>query len=197
MMNWWSVFERQDYKPVCDLFPDKQAELTIVDVGAYVGYSAMYFAQQFENSKIDCFEGDEENFQFLTKNIRQTRNNIIAFNVPVWDKEAWLLQKKDYRDKKEWSYYWEESVCGTVKPIKMTTVCDRPVDILKIDVEGGEFAIFRDPSFLDKCKVVCMEIHHEKGNPHDIFEAFKRHNFHVQQAGEIIIATRGVECPTK
>lgn len=36
MMNWWSVFERQDYKPVSDLFHDKSAELNIIDLGAYV-----------------------------------------------------------------------------------------------------------------------------------------------------------------
>lgn len=191
MMNWYSIFERQDYKPVCDLFPDKNVQLNIIDLGAYVGYSAMYFQQQFENAKIDCFEGDKESFEFLSKNIRQTRNNIVAFNVPVWSRDAWLIQKRDFRDGKEWSYYWEESVCGNVKPVTIEDVCSgRNIDILKMDIEGGEFEVFKEDCFLDMCKVVAVEIHPEKGDPNMIFDAFKKHGMEYWQAGELTIARR-------
>jgi FkbM family methyltransferase len=180
-----------DYKPVVDLFQDKSAALNIIDLGAYVGYAAMYFHQEFPNANIDCFEGDEVNFKYLRLNIDPDLNKILAFNVPVWGRDSWLIKKTDFRDKKEWSYYWEESVCGNVKPLTIKTICSgRNIDILKMDIEGGEFELFKDPSWLEIVKVVAMEIHHEKGDPHIIFDAFRKHKFNVSQAGELTLAVR-------
>lgn len=191
-LNWWAIFERKDYEPVCDLFTDKNAPLNIVDVGAYVGYAAAYFREQFPNAKIDCFEGDIENYALLKMNIGNDLN-ILPVRQPVWDRDAWLLKKTDFRDGKEWSFYWEESVCGDTKPITMQSIClaiRGDIDILKIDIEGGEFSLFRDSSFLEKCKVVAIEIHPEKGDPNFIWDAFKKHGFKFWLSGELTVAQK-------
>lgn len=191
-MNWWSIFERKDYKPVCDLFPDKTAPLNIVDVGAYVGYATAYFRNQFPNAKINCFEGDIENYALLRMNIGNDLN-ILSVRQPVWDRDAWLVKKADFRDGKEWSYYWEESVCGDTKPVTMSSICSAirgDINILKIDIEGGERFLFRDDSFLEKCKVVAIEIHDEFNCRNIICDAFKKHGFKYWDNGELTIAQK-------
>jgi FkbM family methyltransferase len=194
MLNWYSIFERGDYKPVVDLFPDKQAPLRIMDCGAYVGYSSVYFSEQFPNATILAVEPDAENYSMLDRNT-SGHYNVILSHGAIWSKPCVLNIFRDFRDKKEWSYYCKEvdgiGILGHTILDRMKLMSWKYIDILKMDIEGGEFEVFKDTNFLEFCKVVCMEIHHEKGNPHDIFEAFKKHNFQVQQAGEIIIATRG------
>lgn len=53
------------------------------------------------------------------------------------------------------------------------------VDLMKIDIEGSEFAIFREASWLDRVDAVTMEIHPEHGNPGEIIAAFAERGFTV------------------
>lgn len=51
------------------------------------------------------------------------------------------------------------------------------VDLLKIDIEGSEFDLFRSPEWLKRVSALCMEVHPEYGNPQEIITALKSHGF--------------------
>jgi FkbM family methyltransferase len=191
-LNWHDIFEVQEYKPVIDLIKDKDAPLKIIDAGAYVGYSAAYFSAQLPNAKILAIEPDEENFNFLLKNAYCSRHIFPCWGA-VWSKSRVLSVHKDQLDKKEWSYYCKEDgvgIAGKTILEHMKSLQWEHLDILKMDIEGGEFEVFKDSSWLERVDIVAMEIHHDLGNPHDIFDAFKKHKFSVSQAGETTIAVR-------
>ncbi|MHC4948213.1 MAG: FkbM family methyltransferase, partial [Planctomycetota bacterium] len=50
-------------------------------------------------------------------------------------------------------------------------------DLVKIDIEGSEFALFADAGWLDRCGAVCMEIHPAFGRVADVLDALRAHGF--------------------
>jgi FkbM family methyltransferase len=193
MSNWYSIFERFSYKPVIDLIKDRQAPLKIIDAGAYVGYASAYFAENLPRASILAVEPDEENYHFLLKNSRNLLHIFPCWGA-VWSKSTVLSVHKDYKDKKEWSYYCKQAdgigISGKSIHEHMASLQWNHLDILKMDIEGGEFEIFKHTAWLDRVDIVVMEIHHDLGNPHDIYNAFKKHKFNVSQAGELTLAVR-------
>lgn len=65
------------------------------------------------------------------------------------------------------------------------------VDLLKIDIEGSEFSLFADPTWLDRVGAVCMEIHQDHGDAADVLEALLRHGFEVQSFDTVMRPARG------
>lgn len=53
------------------------------------------------------------------------------------------------------------------------------VDVLKMDIEGSEFALFRHPDWLSRVNALCMEVHPEFGDPHEIVTTLKSHGYDV------------------
>lgn len=61
----------------------------IIDAGAYVGYSAIYFNQAYPLAKISSIEPSSDNFdtlEFNTSRIPQIR----LYNAGLWNKPAFL-----------------------------------------------------------------------------------------------------------
>lgn len=61
------------------------------------------------------------------------------------------------------------------------------VDILKMDIEGSEFALFDEPSWLKRVNAICMEVHPEYGNPTKILKVLKKYDFEFKVADENLI----------
>lgn len=53
------------------------------------------------------------------------------------------------------------------------------IDFLKIDIEGAEFALFKEFIPLDKIKYISMEIHRDFGNVTEIIDRLKKADFYV------------------
>ena len=59
------------------------------------------------------------------------------------------------------------------------------VDLLKMDIEGSEFALFKSPEWLNVVLAICMEVHPDYGNVQDIIRTLTQHRFAVV-AGDTI-----------
>jgi len=51
------------------------------------------------------------------------------------------------------------------------------IDFVKMDIEGSEFALFESADWLKGVKALTMEVHSSFGDPNQILETLKRHNF--------------------
>lgn len=51
------------------------------------------------------------------------------------------------------------------------------IDLLKLDIEGSEFSLFAEPSWLDCVRNITMEIHREEGDPARILASLRRYGF--------------------
>lgn len=51
------------------------------------------------------------------------------------------------------------------------------VDLIKLDIEGSEFALFDSADWLQRTNAISMEVHPFYGNPSDILESITHHGF--------------------
>lgn len=116
--------------------------MTIVDVGANIGYYALLFSKLTgEQGRVYAFEPEPGNFSLLQQNLaRNGRTNVTAFNCAVSDQagESFLyLSTENFGDHQAYP-----SGEGRRKvPITMSRLDDcvpGPVDLIKMDVQGFE-----------------------------------------------------------
>ena len=56
-----------------------------------------------------------------------------------------------------------------------------------MDLEGSEFALFDEPSWLKRVGAICMEVHPEYGSPTKILKELKKYEFEFNVADENLI----------
>ena len=62
---------------------------TIVDAGAYTGFSAIYFAEKYPAAKVLALEPDPSNFALLVRNARPY-SNIVPLQQALWSRDGSL-----------------------------------------------------------------------------------------------------------
>jgi precorrin-6B methylase 2 len=73
------LFENQIYK-----FNSSQKDLLILDCGANIGLSVIYFKRLYPNSKIIAFEADPNIFNVLQENVKSFNfKNVELINKAV------------------------------------------------------------------------------------------------------------------
>jgi FkbM family methyltransferase len=77
-------------------------------------------------------------------------------------------------------YDFDTNLAITVDEL-MKTYGVQHVDFLKMDIEGAEFAIFRDSvSWLEQVDNLAMEVHNTVGDPGEIIQRLQRQGFQVK-----------------
>jgi hypothetical protein len=77
-------------------------------------------------------------------------------------------------------YNFDASLAITVEEL-MKTYGIQHVDFLKMDIEGAEFAIFRDSvQWLDEVDNLAMEVHNTVGDPAEIIQRLQQKGFRVK-----------------
>ena len=65
--------------------------------------------------------------------------------------------------------------------ISMTQLLEKyhldTIDLVKIDIEGSEYSLFRDAQWLDRVGAICMEVHPDLGDVQEILDELTRHGF--------------------
>ncbi len=65
------IFVERAYGPCLAALPDQIGPVTLIDLGANIGLSALFFARALEVDRIVAVEPDPENFRMLTENLRR------------------------------------------------------------------------------------------------------------------------------
>jgi FkbM family methyltransferase len=161
------VFEQEYYR-----LPLRRPPATILDLGANIGLSAVYFARMFPDAALACVEPEPGNLRLLHVNLAQ--NGVRAIVIPAAadarDRPLLLaLQSRDYEHK-----IVEAGAPGTrptlhVEGISVPSILRRlswdRIGLLKVDIEGHEAALFaRDCDWLERVDAVCVEWHDEGGD---------------------------------
>lgn len=111
----------------------------VIDGGANVGYSALYFADAYPEATILAVEPDAETFSVLQHNVRHNRR-IIAVHAAIWrDDEGVALLTGD---KGSWSNRVEAASSGKVPSMTLgqlvAGVAGGKALVVKLDIEGAE-----------------------------------------------------------
>lgn len=174
------IFKDEDYKE--GLY---KKDMVILDVGANMGLSALYFK---DHAKIIyALEPSSQHYEALVHNTKEYPN-IKPFNLAMTAKTGQDVLVANEGDPAPESFFGE----GTLKEVVNTiTFADffkqqgiTHVDLMKIDVEGAEYIILPSRGFrdvVDKIDVIIGEAHmiHDM-YPEFIPEILKAYGFEVE-----------------
>ncbi len=171
-------------KEIYSFHSDKQAPF-ILDCGANIGISILYFKSIFPDAIIVAFEADKNNFEILKKNI--SRNNLI--NVELLNEAVWIHNDGVYFDAvgKEDGHISTNGEIGQelTKSKRLATVLENAahIDFLKMDIEGAEYEVLKDCAInLHKIENMFIEYHGKIGETNklrDILSLIEENGFSV------------------
>lgn len=139
-----------EFDACLELLPELRHGL-IIDAGGYIGTAAIVFARAYPDARVLSLEPSRENFALLQRNVRPFPN-IVPINSAVVARSR-TLQLKD-RGTGAWGFSVVEAPRDNADAAPMHSVQGvtldelifdqgaRGVDILKLDIEGGEKEVF-------------------------------------------------------
>ena len=134
------IFEKQIYK-----FYTSNNSPRIIDAGANIGLSVIFFKKLYPNAIIEAFDPDPKIFSILQKNIEAfSFENVKLHNTGLWNSDNELTF---YSEGADAGRIIEESDTNNIIKAKFTSL--RPfingkIDLLKIDIEGAEDVVLED-----------------------------------------------------
>jgi FkbM family methyltransferase len=141
----------------------------IIDAGGYIGTAAIALARSYPKAKIVTIEASSDNFQVLKMNVAPYANIIPVHAALVGTLRDVKLQN---RGTGEWGFTtieqprdnpeaaFMESVPGITIPEIMRRHKASSIDILKLDIEGGEIDVLATSGdWLDRTTILLAELH--------------------------------------
>ena len=151
-----------------EIFVDKSYEFrtdvnnpVIIDCGANVGMSALFFGTEYPGATVIAFEADPIISNYLNNNIIKNKiDNVQVINKAVWINNGDLEFASEGSDGGS-----VHSLSGKkikIKSIRLKEIIESytSVDMLKMDIEGAEREVINDcKDVLHKVKNIFIEYH--------------------------------------
>ena len=160
----------------------------VIDVGAYRGESAIYFALQGAK-KIVALEPDEENYNLALMNLKENGlgDRVMLLNKAVADKEGVVnLYRYSYpsdlgsTDPSNMPPPIDKLVVKKVEAITLDHVLklagEERIGLLKLDCEGCEYSVLNSFSGFDLIESIILEYHNGVQN---LPSLLKNHDFKI------------------
>ncbi len=186
------IFLREEYNIT---LPDGFSVNTIIDAGANIGFTTLYFSRRFPLARIYSFEPDAENFALLKKNTNP-HTNIVPAQKAIWKNTGFIkITDKGYGVR---GFMVEDAQPDThhnvFEAISLTDLIGKnnftSIDILKMDIEGSEKEVFEaDTSWLSITRCLIIELHDrmKPGCSTAAFKALSGYNFECSIKGENLV----------
>lgn len=189
------VFVRNDYRHF--ILPP-QADV-IIDAGANVGYSVLFFRGCYPDATIIALEPNPDNFAVLQENCGHLPN-VILLQAALW-KSCTTLQLQFTNDDGKSLGSWGTRTIEGMEPsietesteaIDAFTLMQRfnlsGIDIFKIDIEGAEKEVFSDPdaAWYSSVNLFVLETHERfaKGADSNVKAALPKDRWQYARKGE-------------
>jgi FkbM family methyltransferase len=186
------IFVREEYRCLRDL----EDVSLVLDLGANVGYSSAYFLSAFPHSRVVAVEPDERNVAVYQTNLASYGNRSKLLHGAVWAERTELcLAKGTYGDGREWATQVIQPLdgsAGSVPAWDISSLIDiaeaDQVDLLKVDIERSELAVFGETAkkWLPKIRNICIELH-GRDCKEVFFNALADFDFEASVSGELSI----------
>ncbi|MCW3162242.1 FkbM family methyltransferase [Chryseobacterium oryctis] len=168
----YEIFWKKTYDKHLSLLG--QEPKVIIDLGAHIGMTSIYFALKYPNAKIISVEASLENFLMLKQNTSSFKN-IECINAAAYFEDGTVYFGND-----KLSYNQSISEKGReTKAVSVETLMKNynfaKIDLLKIDIEGGEIELLsKNNSWLTNVDNIIIEIHrpYTRENLHNDLKPF-------------------------
>ena len=134
---------------------------TILDIGANIGLFSLWARSCFQLATVHAYEPNPQITSFTRKNLEQC--DVIVFAEAVGS-EMGFASMIDGSESRLGQFATRES--GEIVAVTLEEAISRiggTVDLLKLDCEGAEWEIFRNPKPFKDVKSIRMEYHLTEG----------------------------------
>jgi FkbM family methyltransferase len=133
----------------------------IIDCGANIGLSIIYFKQLYPHAEIVGFEPDDKVFKALQHNIEAFNfSDVELIKKACWNEETTLKFYSEGADGGRVAMNFDTEQIIDVETVRLREFLDRKVDFLKIDIEGSEVLVLADcEDLLINVKNLFVEYH--------------------------------------
>jgi len=189
------IFVLREYAEIRDL----PSQGLIVDCGANVGFSTVYFLSQCPQAHVVAVEPDPQNFEMLERNTATFGNRVTRVKAGLWSAEGGLrVVDAPAGDGRAWARGVELVQAGEpadVPAVSVGTLLERSaydrVALLKVDIEGAEEVVFGAGAqdwlpFVDR---IAIELH-GPACERVFLEAAGKAGFRSQSSGGLMLAQR-------
>ena len=144
----------------------------IIDGGAYVGYSSIFFSKEYPDAKVLSVEANADNFAVLQENVSRfpqvsaihaaiyTEEGTITMEDPV--NEAWAHRVKSGKEAApDGGRLTSAEVRATTIQRLLEESGEPRIDLIKLDIEGVEYDLFQSGNlgWLERTGAVLIECH--------------------------------------
>ena len=156
LYSYRAVFDRGIYR-----FRSESAAPVILDCGANIGLSVIYFNHLYPDARITAFEPDSKVFAVLERNLKRIgASNIQLENSAVWSSAGELDFMCEGADAGRVTALDPAIKKQKVHAVRLRDYLDKPVDFLKLDIEGAEVEVVKDcAASLRNVRTLFVEYH--------------------------------------
>jgi FkbM family methyltransferase len=179
--SWYLFSYREIFRDEIYRFEIGSPSPLIIDCGANIGLSVIYFKHLYPDARIVAFEPDGEIFRILEQNLKTFQlKNISLYSKAVWSSETELSFQPDGG---VGGKLVENTNAGIrVKTVRLKDFLNQKVDFLKIDIEGAEYEVLKDcKDYLGNVNYLFVEHHGIKDAEetlNEILEIMRNAGFH-------------------
>ena len=163
---------------------------TIIDLGANIGLTSLYFGSHYPSSKLFAVEPNPDTYEILTSNLKQLIEvgRCRTLKVAVWGDEKTLVADSSRPTghysafaTKEASKEGGEAIINGLPIQKIISSSGfHRIDLLKVDIEGAEVELFKgDLGWLRRVRTIAIEFHNGSREASRFDEIMRSYDFHV------------------
>jgi FkbM family methyltransferase len=176
LWDYQELFYNEIYKFVADNDTPR-----IVDCGANIGLSVLYFKSLYPKARITAFEADPKIFRYLARNLEANgAHDVEKVAKAVWSEETTLSFSSQGGDAGRIDAGGDGHLVQ-VPTVALNQILSEETDLLKIDVEGAELEVLKGAGeALRNCKQVFVEYHsfgHRKQVLPELLALMQSHGF--------------------
>lgn len=140
---------------------DFDRSLYVIDGGANIGLASLYLGEKYPGSEILSFEPDPEVFEVLQQNVGQCENSSIdCHKLGLAGTEC---VREFFQEGADGGGFYSSASGGDRVEVKcdiLSKYLDRPVDLLKLDIEGAEYEVLCEAEeLLQNVNCIFLEYH--------------------------------------
>lgn len=133
----------------------------IIDCGANIGLSTLYFKWLYPQARVVAFEPDGDNVALLQKNIASYgMKDVSVRQEAVWTHDGHISFQSDGTQASKILTDGTGSI--TIPCVKLSSLLGEKVDMLKMDIEGAEYEVLKEcKDLLENVRHLFVEYHGE------------------------------------
>lgn len=163
-----SIFVLREYD-----FEAESENPVILDCGGNIGLSAIWFKLRHPGARITVFEPAENLFAILSANlVRLGMHDVRRERAALWNEDT-VLRLHNARADGGFIDCGGRDGGSDVPAVRLADRIEEPVDLLKLDIEGAEYAVVRDLASCGKLslvRAVTGELHAGSGQASEVAE---------------------------